>query len=97
MMLTIQLKDDYINNKSKFALGLSTGVIGILGLMPYVTMDKLADLGQGFLEMEVQGSEVQVNKMLSFIQQDHYIRIDQLHASNLIIKNNEYGFHVKGY
>ncbi len=52
------LKDDYINNKSKFALGLSTGVIGILGLMPYVTMDKLADLGQGFLEMEVQGIRV---------------------------------------
>ncbi|MCI9124796.1 MAG: acylphosphatase [Eubacterium sp.] len=51
----------------------------------------------GTVEMEVQGSEVQVNKMLSFIQQDHYIRIDQLHASNLIIKNNEYGFHVKGY
>lgn len=51
----------------------------------------------GTVEMEVQGSEVQVNKMLSFIQQDHYIRIDQLYASNLILKNNKYGFHVKGY
>lgn len=51
----------------------------------------------GTVEMEVQGSEVQINRMLSLIQQDRYIRIDQLHASILTMKENEYGFHVKGY
>lgn len=52
------LKVNYINNKSKLAIGLSAAVILILGLMPYRTMDRLADLGQGFLETEAAGIKV---------------------------------------
>ena len=51
----------------------------------------------GSVEMEVQGSKEQIYRMLSILNKDAYIRIDQIDTTDLSVKESEYGFHVRGY
>ncbi|MDE7313902.1 MAG: acylphosphatase [Eubacterium sp.] len=51
----------------------------------------------GTVEMEAQGSEGQIQKMLQMLQRDSYIRIDQVDIKDLALEEQEHGFHVRGY
>ncbi|WP_243008965.1 complex I subunit 5 family protein [Clostridium sp. AM58-1XD] len=42
-------KAAYINMESRIALGLSAALLPALGMLPGLTMDRIADLGQGFM------------------------------------------------
>ncbi len=42
-------KKHYMNRESIFAIGIPTVILVILGFFPYLTMNRLADLAQGFL------------------------------------------------
>lgn len=51
----------------------------------------------GTVEMEVQGSEAQINRMLSMLNHDSYIRIEKMNTTDIPPKEQERGFRVKGY
>ena len=51
----------------------------------------------GSVEMEAQGSEEQINRMLSMLNKDAYIRIDRIDSKEIPFIENEHGFHVRGY
>ncbi len=51
----------------------------------------------GSVEMEVQGSEEQINRMLSMLNHDAYIRIDRIETMEIPVTESEHGFHVRGY
>ena len=51
----------------------------------------------GSVEMEAQGSEEQINRMLSMLNKDAYIRIDRIDSTEIPFIENEHGFHVRGY
>ncbi len=51
----------------------------------------------GTVEMEAQGSEAQINRMLSMLNKDSYIRIENMDITNLPVEEKERGFKVKGY
>ncbi len=51
----------------------------------------------GSVEMEAQGSEAQINKMLSMLNHDSYISIDRTDMIDIPFKEDEKGFHVRGY
>ena len=51
----------------------------------------------GSVEMEAQGSEEQINRMLSMLNKDAYIRIDRIDSNEIPIIENEHGFQVRGY
>lgn len=51
----------------------------------------------GSVEMEVQGSDEQIHQMLSMLSKDAYIMINQINTTEIPLKENEYGFHVRGY
>lgn len=53
------LKKSYMNKISAFALTGSAVAVAVLGAAPSLTMDKLADLGQSFLEFEGEAHPVQ--------------------------------------
>lgn len=46
------LKGNYMNKVSAFALGLSATLLPIMGFFPGIVMDGLADMGQGFMQIE---------------------------------------------
>ncbi|MBO5094015.1 MAG: NADH dehydrogenase [Lachnospiraceae bacterium] len=52
------MRKTYMNPVSAAALTVSALVILLLGALPSLTMDKLADLGQGFLEFERESEQV---------------------------------------
>ncbi len=51
----------------------------------------------GTVEMEAQGSEGQIQKLLKMLQSDAYIQIDKVQSSELPFEEEERGFRVKGY
>lgn len=51
----------------------------------------------GSVEMEAQGSEEQINRMLSMLNKDAYIRINRIDSTEIPFIENEHGFHVRGY
>lgn len=51
----------------------------------------------GTVEMEAQGSEGQIQKLLKMLQSDAYIQIDKIQSSELPFEEEERGFRVKGY
>ena len=51
-------KSVYMQPASVFALTVSAVVIPVLGMLPYLTMDKLADLAQGFMGVSHAGHAV---------------------------------------
>ena len=51
----------------------------------------------GTVEMEAQGSEGQIQKLLKMLQSDAYIQSDKIQSSELPFEEEERGFRVKGY
>ena len=51
------LKGRYMKKTSAFALTLSAALLPLMGSMPHIIMDRIADMGQGFLEpYDAQGA-----------------------------------------
>jgi hydrogenase-4 component B len=51
-------KTDYMNKESIFAIGVPAIFLFVLGIFPYLTMNRLADLAQGFLHGEAPAHAV---------------------------------------
>ena len=49
------LKGKYMNKVGAFALAISATLLPVIGLLPHIVMDRLADMGEGF--MQVHGAE----------------------------------------
>lgn len=49
----------------------------------------------GSVEMEVQGTDASINKMLVLINQGSYIRIDNMITKEIPLENDERGFHSR--
>lgn len=55
------------------------------------------NLPDGSVEMEAQGSGDMINKMLTMLNRDTYIKIDWMDSENILLQEKEHGFRVKGY
>ena len=49
----------------------------------------------GTVEMEVQGSAEEINKMFAMIGQSPYIRIENIERKEIPLEEHETGFHVR--
>lgn len=49
----------------------------------------------GSVEMEVQGTNEQINQMLTLINQSSYIVIDNIKTTELPVEEHENGFHIR--
>ena len=49
----------------------------------------------GTVEMEAQGTEEQINKMLVLINRGSYIMIDCMDSEEIPLEDGEYGFHIR--
>ena len=49
----------------------------------------------GSVEMEVQGTEKQINEMLKLINVGSYISIESIDRKNISVEEHENGFHVR--
>ena len=52
------LNGKYMNKVGAFALAISATLLPVIGLLPHIVMDRLADMGQGF--MQVHEAEVSI-------------------------------------
>ena len=50
----------------------------------------------GSVEMEAQGTEKRINKMIDVLNEDRFIRIEEMDVKDIPIVEDEYGFHVRG-
>lgn len=55
------------------------------------------NLADGSVEMELQGTEQQMDKLLLTLESSPYIRIENMHSRDLPLVQGEYGFDVTGY
>ena len=55
------------------------------------------NLGDGRVEMEVQGTPVAIGKVLTHLSSGHWIRIDDMDVEEIPLKPTEKGFEVCGY
>ena len=51
----------------------------------------------GSVEMEVQGWEEDIDKLIQLLHQDRYIRIQRIEAKFLPLREEERGFQIRGY
>ena len=51
----------------------------------------------GSVEMEVQGWEEDIDKLIQLLHQDRYIRIQRIEAKSLPLREEERGFQIRGY
>lgn len=51
----------------------------------------------GSVEMEAQGTEEQIYRMLTMLNKDSYIVIDRMDTEKILPENGEQGFRVKDY
>lgn len=49
----------------------------------------------GTVEMEVQGTIEQINRMLTMVNQSAYIHIERIDRKEMMLKEGEYGFHIR--
>lgn len=63
---------------------------GLLGVTGWVRNDP-----DGAVEMEIQGSLEQMEKLLHIIQQGTYVRIDRIDKKEIPLKEQEMGFRVR--
>ncbi len=49
----------------------------------------------GSVEMEIQGSMEQINRMLTMIQQGTYVMIDRIDRKDIPLEEHESGFRIK--
>lgn len=52
------LKGKYMNKASAFALTVSATLLPAMGFMPHIVMDGLADMGQGFMQVQSAGESI---------------------------------------
>lgn len=63
---------------------------GILGVTGWVRND-----WDGSVEMEVQGTEEQIDKMLTMINQGTYVWMESIDRKNIPVEEHDMGFHVR--
>lgn len=51
----------------------------------------------GTVEMEVQGSQNDIYKMIAMINQGNYVRIEDMKVKNIPLEEQERSFRIKGY
>ncbi len=51
----------------------------------------------GSVEMEVQGTKEQIQSLISYLNQDYYIRIDSARFEDIKTRNDETSFGIKGW
>ena len=49
----------------------------------------------GTVEMEVHGTESQINQLLTLINKGTYVNIEEIKSRQLPVEENESGFHVR--
>ena len=49
----------------------------------------------GTVELEVQGTQEQIHRLLTMINQGSYINIEGIDTKEIPLEQNEYGFHVR--
>ena len=49
----------------------------------------------GTVEMEVQGTESQINQLLTLIKKGTYVNIEEIKSRQLPVEEKESGFHVR--
>ena len=49
----------------------------------------------GTVELEAQGSEAQINQMLTLVNQGMFISIDEIKSKEIPLEEHENGFHVR--
>lgn len=49
----------------------------------------------GSVEMEAQGTNEQINRMLTLINQSSYILIDNMESEEISLEEHEHGFHIR--
>lgn len=49
----------------------------------------------GTVEMEVQGTESQINQLLTLINKGTYVNIEEIKSRQLPVEEKESGFHVR--
>lgn len=49
----------------------------------------------GTVELEAQGTEEQINRLLTMINQGSYIQIEGIDTEELPLEQKEYGFHIR--
>ena len=49
----------------------------------------------GSVEMEVQGEEENIDKMIELIKQGNFIEVDVIEEKNIPLRDNEYGFIIE--
>ena len=57
----------------------------------------VSNLYNGSVEMEVQGEESSVDRMIEEIYKGRFIRIDNIEAEKIPLEEGERSFSVKGY
>ena len=50
----------------------------------------------GSVEMEVQGTEEAIDRLIQLLNQDRYIRIHRMESKSLPLEPEEHGFHIRG-
>ncbi|MBR6359386.1 MAG: acylphosphatase [Lachnospiraceae bacterium] len=53
------------------------------------------NMWDGSVEMELQGYEVNLDRVIEAIQTGHYISIDRIERKKIPTEEQEYGFHVR--
>ena len=51
----------------------------------------------GSVEMEVQGKEENIDKMIDLIKKGNFIEVNAMEEKKIPLKNDEYGFTIKDY
>lgn len=63
-----------------------------LGLTGWVS-----NLMDGSVEMEIQGDESSVDRMIAELNKGRFIRIDNIESQTVPLEEGERGFYVRGY
>lgn len=51
----------------------------------------------GSVEMEAQGKEENIDKMIDLIKKGNFIEVNAMEEKKIPLKNDEYGFTIKDY
>lgn len=49
----------------------------------------------GTVELEAQGTEEQINRLLTMVNQGSYIKIERIDTEIIPLEQKEYGFHIR--
>ena len=54
-----------------------------------------ANMPDGSVLLEVQGTDEQIDKVLAMVNQGTYVNIDRITANQIPIEEREYGFYIR--